>query len=81
VEKGQTVEVLDDTAPEWWQIKYGGRIGWAWAEYLQPVDAEDAPDEPVDEPDGVEIMKTLQDIREETREILKLLTELIIKMG
>jgi hypothetical protein len=81
VEKGQTVEVLDDTAPEWWQIKYGGRIGWAWAEYLQPVDAEDAPDEPVDEPDGDEIMKTLQDIREETREILKLLTELIIKMG
>ena len=37
VERGSTVEVLDAGEPDWWQIRYGGRIGWAFAQYLQVI--------------------------------------------
>lgn len=45
VEKGETVEVLNEEEAEWWQIRYGGRIGWAWAAYLLPQE-EEPPKEP-----------------------------------
>ena len=47
VHKGGTVDVLA-TEPEWWQIRYGGQIGWAFAQYLKPVDAQEpvTPEEP-----------------------------------
>ena len=54
VEKGDEVDVLaESTDKGWWQICFGGRIGWASAQYLQPVDdAPEAPDDaPDDEPD------------------------------
>ena len=53
VEKGTVVDVLDAGEPDWWQIRYGGRIGWASAQYLKPLDdAPEAPDDaPDDEPD------------------------------
>ena len=54
VQKGSIVELLDAGEPEWWQIRYGGRIGWAFAKYLKPIDPpEQEPDENtpgVDEP-------------------------------
>lgn len=40
VEKGTVVEVLDAGEPAWWQIRYGGRIGWASAQYLEPLKDE-----------------------------------------
>lgn len=40
VEKGTVVEVLDAGEPDWWQIRYGGRIGWASAQFLQPLKDE-----------------------------------------
>ena len=40
VERGTVVEVLDAGEPEWWQIRYGGRIGWASAEYLRILDED-----------------------------------------
>ncbi len=47
VERGDEVEVLAvSTDEKWWQIRFGGRIGWAWAEYLQLI--EDNVDEPGD---------------------------------
>ena len=62
VKKGSIVEVLDAGEPDWWQIRYGGRIGWAFAKYLKPIeqpkpdepeqpddDTEDDPDEPFDD--------------------------------
>ena len=54
VERGDEVEVLAvSTDEKWWQIRFGGRIGWASAQYLQPVDdAPEAPDDATDdEPD------------------------------
>lgn len=45
VPKGATVEVLDAGEPEWWQIRYGGRVGWAYAEYLRLLEDEDGPED------------------------------------
>lgn len=39
IQRGTEVEVLDAGEPEWWEIRYGGRIGWAYAEYLKPIEA------------------------------------------
>lgn len=52
VEKGSTVEVLDAGDPSWWQIRYGGRIGWASAEYLQLIQPEDDTPDPQDDQDA-----------------------------
>jgi cell wall-associated NlpC family hydrolase len=60
VEKGSIVEILDAGEPDWWQIRYGGRIGWAAAKYITPMvpEKEDAPESPetplpdADEPDA-----------------------------
>lgn len=45
VQNGATVEVLDAGEPEWWQIRYGKQIGWAWAEYLTLVPADHQSDD------------------------------------
>jgi cell wall-associated NlpC family hydrolase len=51
VYKGSTVDVLA-TEPEWWQIRYGGQIGWAFAQYLSPIDEQpEEPEAPEVEPD------------------------------
>lgn len=50
VEKGTVVDVLDAGEPDWWQIRYGGRIGWASAQYLKPVDPD--PDQPAEAPEA-----------------------------
>jgi hypothetical protein len=51
VHKGGTVDVLA-TEPEWWQIRYGNQIGWAFAKYLSPIDKPEKPEEPEEsEPD------------------------------
>ena len=50
VEKGTVVEVLDAGEPDWWQIRYGGRIGWASAQYLKPVYPD--PDQPAEAPEA-----------------------------
>jgi hypothetical protein len=51
VYKGSTVDVLA-TEPEWWQIRYGNQIGWAFAQYLSPIDEQpEEPEAPEFEPD------------------------------
>lgn len=51
VHKDSTVDVLA-TEPEWWQIRYGGQIGWAFAQYLSPIDEQpEEPEVPEVEPD------------------------------
>ena len=50
VEKGTIVDVLDAGEPDWWQIRYGGRIGWASAQYLVPIQ-DSEPDQPDEAPD------------------------------
>lgn len=46
--RGAVVEVIEGpgTHDEWWQVRFAGRIGWAWAEYLQLI--EDNVEEPGD---------------------------------
>lgn len=77
VEKGTVVEVLDAGEPDWWQIRYGGRIGWAAAEYLVPLpqDEPEAPtppdddnepdDDDLDKPDLSEVLEQLKAIRDQ----------------
>ena len=45
IPRGSTVEVMAQDG-EWWQIRYAGRIGWAFAEYLQLIEPDQ--DEPGD---------------------------------
>ena len=45
IPKGATVEVLDAGEPEWWQVRYGGRVGWCYAEYLRLLEDEDGEQE------------------------------------
>lgn len=40
IPKGAMVEVLDMSASKWWQVRYGGRIGWAYSQYLKLENAE-----------------------------------------
>lgn len=45
VDKGTIVDVLAQEV-EWWQIRSGGRIGWAMAEYLTPLNDENPEETP-----------------------------------
>lgn len=76
VEKGSVVEVIDAGDPSWWQIRYGGRIGWAAAEYLQLIEEEEEKEEdegtPPEDPqpaDGGDPGPDLSVILEELRRI------------
>lgn len=50
VAKGTLVEVLDAGEPEWWKIRYQGTEGWAFAQYLKPMEQEPDEPEPAKEP-------------------------------
>lgn len=39
IPKGSVVEVLT-REPEWWQVRYAGRIGWAYAQYLSLIEPD-----------------------------------------
>ena len=48
-EKGSTVDVLNDSNKDWWQIQQGGKSGYAMSEYLKKVQEPETPETP-DEP-------------------------------
>ena len=48
--KGSRVEVLAQDG-EWWQVRYAGRIGWAYARHLELIEPD--VDEPGDEERGI----------------------------
>lgn len=56
VEKGTEVEVLDAGEPDWWQIRYGGRIGWASSQYLIPIKTDSHVEEPVEDDEPAELI-------------------------
>lgn len=56
VEKGAEVEVLDAGEPDWWQIRYGGRIGWAYSKYLIPIKTDSTVEEPVEHNEPAELI-------------------------
>lgn len=81
VPKGSTVEVLSaETDDEWWQIKYGNQIGWAFSKYLKPVDdGSEEPDSPSDdeEPEkGTEAEQRLESVWERLMAVRTRLNEL-----
>lgn len=91
VEKGDVVEVLDAGEPDWWQIRYGSRIGWASAKFLTPIKPAEgpAPDEaPEQEPEAPDIPadrltalleEALEDVRkagEALNDLIRILSEL-----
>lgn len=86
VHKDSTVDVLA-TEPEWWQIRYGGQIGWAFAQYLKPVDGQE-PEQPeteqplpdVPEIDAGNITLTADDLNELIR-ATNSLNDLIRRIG
>ena len=84
VHKDSTVDVLA-TEPEWWQIRYGGQIGWAFAQYLRPIDGQEpvTPEEPETlpvVPDTGNITLTADDLNELIH-ITNSLNDLIRRIG
>lgn len=49
VEKGSTVDVMNDSNKDWWQIQQNGKSGYAMSEYLKKVQEPETPETP-DEP-------------------------------
>lgn len=87
VEKGTVVEVLDAGEPAWWQIRYGGRIGWASAQYLQPIKEPDTdsgtegPDKPETDGDAEILVSEIGDCISDIYKNLEELTELVRQLG
>lgn len=81
VKKGSIVDVLDAGEPDWWQIRYGGQIGWAYAKYLKPLDSmEDEPeagsDKTTDIWDDLQTVRTkLAELSDEIAKIMKKINE------
>lgn len=83
VHKDSTVDVLA-TEPEWWQIRYGGQIGWAFSKYLSPIEAPEEPKQPEEpetpEPDAGSITISPDDLNE-LISITNRLNDLLAKIG
>lgn len=46
IPQGSTVEVLEETTPEWWRVSYAGVTGYAMAQYLERITAQEETPEP-----------------------------------
>ena len=83
VHKDSTVDVLT-TEPEWWQIRYGGQIGWAFAKYLSPIEAPEEPEQPEEpetpEPDAGSITISHDELND-LIDITNRLNDLLAKIG
>ena len=87
IEKGTIVDVLDAGEPDWWQIRYGGRIGWASAQYLVPIqgDVPEQPDEVPDDDDEPKpedadlsaVLDQLKGIRDQVDSLIETVKEMI----
>lgn len=79
VEKGTIVDVLDAGEPDWWQIRYGGQIGWAFAKYLKPLDTmEDEPNAGSDKNTDIwdELLSVKTKLIELSDEIARIMSEI-----
>lgn len=82
VENGSIVDVITQES-QWWQIKYGRQIGWAWAAYLTPLEEEEPEaipdDDAIDEPDyDVEVRSSVMD---DLQAVLQTMSELENKIS
>ena len=81
LEKGDNVDVLAEDN-EWDQVRFGSRVGWAYAEYLQRTDEQPPEDPPeTDEGDKEEEDELRQSVMDELLEIRKKLDNVIRRMG
>lgn len=84
LEKGDVVEILAvDEEKKWDQIRYGGRTGWASAEYLRILDEDqDETEDPDQEPTGSqdERIGEMIDMIRRMREEIDALSETLEKM-
>lgn len=78
VERGSIVDILDAGEPEWWQIRYGSRIGWAYAKYLKPFEPDSEPEESA--PSDTSIMEDLIIIKDSAEQIVKAIDAIINKV-
>ncbi len=80
VKKGSIVDVLDAGEPDWWQIRYGGQIGWAYAKYLKPLDSmEDEPEAGSDK--TTDIWDDLQTVRTKLAELSDEIAKIMEKIN
>lgn len=72
VENGTIVDVIAQE-PEWWQIRSGGRIGWAFAQYLTALPEEDTQDQPPEQPEPPQpdLLERLTAIYNELGEVIR----------
>lgn len=81
LEKGDNVDVLAEDNG-WDQVRFGSRVGWASAEYLQRTDEQPPEDPPeTDEGDKDEDDELRQSVMDELLEIRKKLDNVIRRMG
>jgi len=85
LEKGDVAEALTVSEDgKWDQIRYGGRTGWASAEYLRILDEDAAQDEPDDEKDSGDINAIVHELKLSINNIymvLQSMLETIDKLG
>ena len=85
LEKGDVAEALTVSEDgKWDQIRYGGRTGWASAEYLRTLDEDAAQDEPDDEKDSGDINAIVHELKLSINNIymvLQSMLETIEKLG
>lgn len=85
LEKGDVAEALTVSEDgKWDQVRYGGRTGWASAEYLRILDEDATPDEPDDEKDSGDINAIVHELKLSINNIymvLQSMLETIEKLG
>ena len=85
LEKGDVAEALTVSEDgKWDQIRYGGRTGWASAEYLRILDENAAQDVPDDEKDSGDINEIVHELKLSINNIymvLQSMLETIEKLG
>ena len=87
LEKGTIVDVLAQSN-NWDQVRSGGRIGWASADYLTPLEQEEPsipPDDAVDEPDedvedGPSVLEDLQGVMQTLSGVENRLADIIRRL-
>jgi cell wall-associated NlpC family hydrolase len=80
ISRGATVQIVDDSREDFWQILYGGRYGWAASEYLSVIREDGEQDEP--EKDGRDADITdREDVLTSLYTVRSMIDEIIVRMG
>lgn len=82
--KGETVEVINDSDPEWWYVWHRDATGYAMQKYLTPIE-QDAGDQTVQQPEapdpGTDVQPQSADQCRISRNTLNALKALIVPLA